>query len=80
MNKRDHKSKPAPRCSPAMDHRRPVIQHGSETSVGTKPGDRRRKAILDPMNGRGLDGGAYAAPGANGAPLTDQGDFLPSSW
>jgi hypothetical protein len=79
MNKRDHKSKPAPRTSPATDHRRPVIQHGNETSVNTKPGD-RRKAICDPRNGRGMDGGAYAAPGSDGPPVTDEGNFEPSSW
>jgi hypothetical protein len=69
MNKRDHKSRPAPRTSPAMDHRRPVIQHGDETSVGTKPGD-RRKAICDPRNGEDFDGGAGQAPGSNGPPTT----------
>jgi hypothetical protein len=79
MNKRDHKSKPAPRTSPAMDHRRPVIAHNNETSVGTKPGD-RRKAICDPRNGENYDGGAGQAPCADGPPVTDEGNFLPSSW
>jgi hypothetical protein len=77
MSKRDHKSKPAPRTSPATDHRRVVIQHGNETSVGTKPMD-RRKAILDPQNGRGLDGGSGGAPGSNVTVETD--DIEPSSW
>jgi hypothetical protein len=77
MNKRDHKSKPAPRTSPAMDHRRPVIQHGDEASVGTKPG-RYRKTILDVRNGEDFDGGAGTAPGANGPALEDTGGT--SSW
>jgi hypothetical protein len=79
MNKRNHKSKPAPRTSPATDHRRPIIQHGDETSVGTTPGN-RRKAILDVRNGESFDGGSSAAPGANGPALTDEGSFGFSSW
>jgi hypothetical protein len=79
MNKRDHKSKPAPRTSPATDHRRPVIQHSDETSVGSTPGN-RRKAILDVRNGENYDGGAGRAPGANGPALADVGSVGFSSW
>jgi hypothetical protein len=77
MSKRDQKSKPAPRTSPATDHRRVVVAHNNETSVGTKPMD-RRKAILDPQNGRALDGGSGAAPGASGPALEDTGGT--ASW
>lgn len=79
MNKRSHASKPHPRTSPVMDSRRPVCAHNNEVSVGTSAMD-RRKAILDPANGRGLNGGAYAAPGALGVPEADEGNYLPSSW
>jgi hypothetical protein len=79
MNRRDHKSKPAPRTSPATDHRRVVVPHGNETSVGTKPNDNRHRTITDPRNGRDTNGRG-GAPGSNGAPVTDEGNFLPSSW
>ena len=44
MNKRTHKSKPAPKTSPAMDSRSPVIAHKTLSSVGVKT-DRRKKIV-----------------------------------
>jgi hypothetical protein len=72
MNKRDHASKPHPRTSPDTDHRRVVVQHGNEASLGTKPLD-RRKTILSRDNGQDFDGGAGPAAGAapgSGGPAT----------
>lgn len=67
--KRDHKSKPAPRTSPATGHRRVVVQHNNETSLGTAPMD-RRKTILDPTNRRDFSSGEGNAPGSGGPATT----------
>jgi hypothetical protein len=66
-----------PRQSPAHRSRKVVVAHANETSVGTTRGN-RRKAILDPANGRDFDGGSGAAPGSIGPALADTGGT--SSW
>jgi hypothetical protein len=70
-----HNSKSGP-CTDCVGHRRPIIQHGSETSVGTAE-PRFRKDILDadnagPDEADVLPGspGSGSAPGANGPPTT----------
>jgi hypothetical protein len=82
--KRDHKSKPAPRTSPAMDTRKPVTAHNNEASVGHAVGSRKRKPVItDPANGRDFtgQGGAGEAAGASGPPTTGpSGSGSSSSW
>jgi hypothetical protein len=71
--KRDQKSKPAPRTSPAHDHRRVVVQHGDEASVNTKPADRRKTILLKNNGETGTGAGGPAggsAPGSSGPPTT----------
>jgi hypothetical protein len=70
-----HSTKPAP-CQTPMSHRRPIIQHASETSVGTAE-PRNRRDILDRDNAGPdfadvLPGspGSGAAPGSSGIPTT----------
>jgi hypothetical protein len=73
-NKRDHKSKPAPRTSPVMDKRSPVTAHNNEASVGHGIGSRSCKTILQKDNGSTFSGqvGAGGAPGANGPAITQE--------
>jgi hypothetical protein len=73
---RNHKSKPAPRTSPAMDSRRPITHHDNEASVGHGVGSRSRKTILQKDNGSTFSGqvGAGGAPGAAGPAIFEVND------
>ena len=69
-----HKSNPP--CQTPRGHNRPIIQHGSETSVGTAE-PRFRRDILDADNAGPDDAdvlpgspGSGAAPGSSGPPTT----------
>jgi hypothetical protein len=70
-----HNSKPKP-STDYVGHRRPIIQHGSEISVGSAE-PRNRRDILDRDNAGPdfadvLPGspGSGAAPGSSGIPTT----------
>lgn len=65
-----HSTKPNPTTDHA--HRRPVIQHGNETSVNTAEPRRDPTQILDTDNGESSYG-RRAGPGAGGPPLADAG-------
>jgi hypothetical protein len=66
-----HNSKNGP-STDWVGHRRPIIQRGNKTSVGTAE-PRFRRDILDQDNGGvndiGIGPGNGSAPGANGRPV-----------
>jgi hypothetical protein len=73
-----HNSKSGP-CTDCVGHRRPVIQHGNEASVGTAE-PRFRKDIMDknndgPSSDQGVGAGDGAAPGSSGAVYTPPGEM-----
>lgn len=81
MNKRDHKSKPAPRTSPVMDSRSAVTAHNDTKSMGTHKSRRKivghRAETSDLANGREIDGGSappVATSRNNGRDLGGRGE------
>jgi hypothetical protein len=74
-----HNSKNGP-CTDYVGHRRPVVSHNNETSLGTAE-PRFRKDILDADNDGPDDAdvlpgspGSGAAPGSSGIPTTGPDD------